>query len=59
MSSHGIKYILVVSDYVLKWVKTAILPNNERKSVTTVLKKNIFSRFGTPRVTLIIEDPLL
>ncbi|XP_070019912.1 uncharacterized protein [Nicotiana sylvestris] len=28
------------------------LPNNEARSVTTFLKKNIFTRFGTPRAIL-------
>ena len=60
VSSHGMKYILVVVDYVSKWVEAIALANNEGKSVTAFLKKNIFSRFGTPRA--IISDgglPLL
>ena len=48
-SSHGMRYILVVVDYVLKLVEAIVLSNNECKSVTTFLKKNIFSRFGAPR----------
>ena len=54
VSSHGMKYILVAVDYVSKWVEAIALSNNVRKSVTTFLKKNIFSRFGTPRA--IISD---
>ena len=54
MSSHGMKYILVAVVYVSKWVKAIALTNNEGKSVTAFLKKNIFSRFGTPRA--IIHD---
>ena len=54
VSSHGMKYILVAADYVSKWVKAIALANNEGKSVTAFLKKNIFSRFGTPRA--IISD---
>ena len=54
VSSHGMKYILVAVDYVSKWVEVIALANNEGKSVTTFLKKNIFSRFGTPRA--IISD---
>ena len=54
VSSHGIKYILVAVDYVSKWVEAVALSNNEGKSVTAFLKKNIFSRFGTPRA--IISD---
>ena len=47
VSSHIMKYILVAVDYVSKWVETIALANNERKSVTAFLKKNIFSHFGT------------
>ena len=43
------KYIIVVVDYVSKWVEVIALANNEEKSVTSFFKKNIFSRFGTPR----------
>ena len=46
-SFHGMKHILVAVDYVSKWVEAIELPNNEGNSVTTFLKKNIFSRFGT------------
>ena len=44
----------VAVDYVSKWVESIALPKNAGKSVTTFLKKNIFSRFGTPRA--IISD---
>ena len=49
VSSHGMKYILVVVDYMSKWVEAFALANNNGKSVSAFLKKNIFSRFGTPR----------
>ncbi|XP_019233590.1 PREDICTED: protein NYNRIN-like [Nicotiana attenuata] len=52
VSSCGMKYILVAVDYVSKWVEAIALPNNEARSVTTFLKKNIFTRFGTPRAIL-------
>ena len=54
VSSHWMKYILVAVDYVSKWVEAIALANNERKCVTALLKKNIFSRFGSPRA--IIRD---
>ena len=54
VSSHGMKYILVVVDYMSKWVEAFALTNNKGKSVSAFLKKNIFSRFGTPRA--IISD---
>ncbi|XP_019250973.1 PREDICTED: uncharacterized protein LOC109229880 [Nicotiana attenuata] len=52
MRSYGMTYILVVVDYVSKWVEAIALPNNEAKRVSTFLKKNIFTRFGTPRAIL-------
>ena len=48
------KYILVAVNYVSKWVEAIAISNNERKSITTFLKKNNFSRFSTPRA--IISD---
>ena len=45
VSSHGMKYILVAVDYVSKWVEEMMVPKNEKKSVTTFLKKNIFQDF--------------
>ncbi|XP_070010259.1 uncharacterized protein [Nicotiana sylvestris] len=54
VSSCGSTYILVAMDYVSKWVEAMALPNNEAQSVVAFLKKNIFTRFGTPRA--IISD---
>nr|XP_016444744.1 PREDICTED: uncharacterized protein LOC107770004 [Nicotiana tabacum] len=45
-------YILVEVDYVSKWVEAIALPNNEARSVTAFLKKNIFTWFGIPRAIL-------
>ncbi len=53
-SSHGNKYILVGVDYVSKWVEAITTPTNDTKVVTRFLKKNIFTRFCTPRA--IIND---
>jgi len=52
--SYNNAYILVAVDYVSKWVEAVALPTNNARSVTKFLKKNIFSRFGTPRA--IISD---
>lgn len=46
-SSRGNKYILVVVDYVSKWVKAQALPTNDAQVVSKFLKK-FFTRFGTP-----------
>ncbi|XP_059281270.1 uncharacterized protein LOC132034963 [Lycium ferocissimum] len=51
----GNKYILVrVVDYVSKWVEAIALPTNDASVVARFLKKNIFTRSGTPRA--IISD---
>ncbi|XP_070019359.1 uncharacterized protein [Nicotiana sylvestris] len=52
--SFGNKYILVVVDYVSKWIEVAVLPTNDARVVVGFLKKNIFTRVGTPRA--IIND---
>lgn len=41
-------------DYVSKWVESVALPTNDAQVVVNFLKKNIFSRYGTPRA--IISD---
>ncbi|GJR81093.1 reverse transcriptase domain-containing protein [Tanacetum coccineum] len=46
-------YILVVVDYVSKWVEAKALPTNDARVVVKFLKQ-LFSRFGTPRA--IISD---
>jgi transposase InsO family protein len=53
-SSYGNQYILVAVDYVSKWVEAVALPTNDSKVVVKFLRKNIFTRFGTPRA--IISD---
>nr|GFA77443.1 reverse transcriptase domain-containing protein [Tanacetum cinerariifolium] len=53
LSSKGNKYILVVVDYLSKWVKAKTLPTNDARVVVKFLK-SLFSRFGTPKA--IISD---
>lgn len=48
------QYILVAVDYVSKWVEAVALPTNDAKVVLNFLRKQIFTRFGTPRA--IIND---
>ncbi|GKD61838.1 reverse transcriptase domain-containing protein [Tanacetum coccineum] len=52
-SSRGNKYILVVVDYLSKWVKAKTLPTNDARVVVKFLK-SLFARFGIPRA--IISD---
>ncbi|KAL4369653.1 hypothetical protein GQ457_05G021940 [Hibiscus cannabinus] len=53
-SSFGNLYILLAIDYVSKWVEAVATTPNDAKTVQRFIKKNIFTRFGTPRV--IIND---
>ena len=53
-SSYSNKFILVAVDYVSKWVEAVALSTNDARVVVNFLRKNIFSRFGTPRA--IISD---
>nr|GEV34306.1 reverse transcriptase domain-containing protein [Tanacetum cinerariifolium] len=52
-SSKGNKYILVVVDYLSKWVEAKALPTNDARVVVKFLI-SLFARFGTPRA--IISD---
>nr|GEW78964.1 reverse transcriptase domain-containing protein [Tanacetum cinerariifolium] len=53
LSSKGNKYILVIVDYLSKWVEAKALPTNDARVVVKILK-SLFSRFGTPKA--IISD---
>nr|KYP35931.1 hypothetical protein KK1_042990 [Cajanus cajan] len=54
-SSYSNEYILVSVDYVSKWVEAMATQKADARTVIKFLKKNIFTRFGTPRV-LISDD---
>ena len=44
-NSFGNVYILVVVDYVSKWVETKSCRTNDHKVVVQFLEENIFARF--------------
>lgn len=44
--------ILVVVDYVSKWVEAIEFPNNEARSAVKFLKRYIFVRFCTSHATI-------
>ncbi|PKA50313.1 hypothetical protein AXF42_Ash013402 [Apostasia shenzhenica] len=48
------KYILVAVDYMYKWVEAIATQTNDAKVVLKFLRKNIFTRLGTPKA--IISD---
>nr|GFB41047.1 reverse transcriptase domain-containing protein [Tanacetum cinerariifolium] len=51
-SSRGNKYILVVVDYLSKWVEAKALPTNDARVVCKFLK-SLFTKFGAPRAIII------
>ena len=52
--SEGKEYILVVVDYVSKWVEAIPTRTNDHRVVNKFIVNNIFSRFGCPKA--IISD---
>ena len=52
-SSFSNLYILLVVDYVSKWVEAIPTRNNDAKVVANFLHSHIFTRFGTPRALII------
>nr|KAJ0206415.1 hypothetical protein LSAT_V11C500236480 [Lactuca sativa] len=50
--SLGFTYILLVVDYVSKWVEAKATRTNDSKVVIDFLKGNIFSRFGVPKALI-------
>ncbi|GJV30889.1 reverse transcriptase domain-containing protein [Tanacetum coccineum] len=53
LSYRGNKYILVVVEYLSKWVEAKALPTNDTRVIVKFLK-SLFARFRTPRA--IISD---
>jgi len=52
--SHGFSYILLVVDYVSRWVEAKATITNDSKVVVDFVRSNIFCKFGVPRA--IISD---
>ncbi|XP_070002545.1 uncharacterized protein LOC142165959 [Nicotiana tabacum] len=55
-SSRGSRYILPAVDYMSKWVEAIALPTNDAMVIAAFVKKNIFSRFETPRALINDEE---
>ena len=51
-TSYPNNYILVVVDYVSKWVEVIDTATNDNKVVIIFLRRNIFSIFGVPRALI-------
>jgi len=52
--SFGFSYILLVVDYVSKWVEAIATSNNDARVVMSFVRSNIFCKFVIPRA--IISD---
>jgi len=50
--SFGFTYILLVIDYVLKWVEAKATRTNDAQFVIDFVRSHIFCRFGIPRVVV-------
>ncbi|GJV05664.1 reverse transcriptase domain-containing protein [Tanacetum coccineum] len=50
-ANEGNKYILVVVDYVSKWVEAQALPTNDARVVVKFLRQ-LFARFGIPKALI-------
>ena len=50
--SYNNEYILVAVHYISKWVEAIATPTNDARVVVKFMKKNIFTRFGTPRAVI-------
>ena len=47
--SLGNLYILLVVDYISKWVEVIACPRNDANTVVGFIQRNILSRYGAPR----------
>ncbi|XP_073133280.1 uncharacterized protein [Henckelia pumila] len=54
--SFGYTYILLEVDDVSKWVEAIFTSTNDARVVVKFMKKNIFTRFGTPRAIISDEE---
>ena len=55
-------YIVLVVDYVSKWVEATTYPKNDANIVMGFLQRNILSRMGTlrsPGLLLVMEGAIL
>ena len=59
LNSFKNEYTLVAVDYVFKWVEAIPCKSNDSKVIIKFFKKNILSRFGTPRAIISDRGTLL
>ena len=54
--SFGNTYVLLVVDYVSKWVEVIVCQRNDANTVVGFVQRNILNRYGAPRI--IISDEI-
>ena len=59
LPSFGNQYILLAVDYVSKWVEAITCPRNDVNNVVGFIQRNILSRFGALRKSLVIREAIL
>lgn len=52
-SSMGNQFILIILDYVSKWIKVMSSQTNDARVVIRMFKKNIFPMFGVCKIVII------
>ena len=52
------EYILLVVDYVSKWIKAIPIRTNEARVVVKFLEENIFSGYGIPHAIISDQVPI-
>lgn len=52
LTSYKNHYILVITDYVSKWVETIANPTKDAKVIIKFIKRNIFTHLGAPKVVI-------
>ena len=57
--SFGNLYILITVDYVSKWVEAIACPRNDANIVVGFIHRNILSRYGALRTTLVMREAIL
>ena len=57
--SFGNLYILLIVDYVSKWVEVIACPINDANAVVGFLQRNILTRYGAPRTIISNEGTIL
>ena len=50
LTNRGNKYVLVVADYLTKWVEAYPMPNMEAKTVAELFVSQFVCHFGVPDV---------